>query len=432
MANAKLTGHLGKIIGLALFAVAAFLLFTYEAPDPEPPPPVVRPAKMLTLETAAEAAKRSFTGRVQASVQADLSFRVSGPLVELTVIGAQEVEEGDLLARIDPRDFEVRVRNVEAQLDRARAALKAAKAGARPEDIVKLEAEVAKADSAYRVAKQEYENFRSAREADPGAVTKLQLQQKQDAMERQEALLRTAQENLRIGQVGARAEDIEALEAEIRALQASYDAAADQLEDTELRAPFAGRIVRVNVENFQDVRAKQPVLSLMETGTVEIVADIPESVALEIRKESVLGSMASFEGIEETFDVEFKEAELEADRRTRTFAATFTMPAPEDRNILPGMSSTVQLELDPAAAVEAREWLVPADAVVADEAGEPGVWVVDLDTMKVSRRPIETGDLRDDRIAVTSGLAAGDTIVIAGVRLLTEGMEVREMEGRAK
>jgi len=108
------------------------------------------------------------------------------------------------------------------------------------------------------------------------------------------------------------------------------------------------------------------------------------------------------------------------------------MPAPEDVNILPGMSATVRVTVDSSANTAPPAWLVPADALFADEAGVHHVWRVDVETMTVRSVQVEPGELRGDRIEITDGLGAGDTIVIAGVRLLQEGMRIRAMEARAQ
>ncbi|MCD2452269.1 biotin/lipoyl-binding protein [Methylicorpusculum oleiharenae] len=50
-------------------------------------------------------------GTVRASDRVDLAFQVSGPLIELPVKEGQPVKKGDLLARIDPRDYETNLRN---------------------------------------------------------------------------------------------------------------------------------------------------------------------------------------------------------------------------------------------------------------------------------------------------------------------------------
>jgi multidrug efflux pump subunit AcrA (membrane-fusion protein) len=70
---------------------------------------------------------RKFPGRVQAYRRADLSFKVSGRLKELPAEEGALVKKGQLLAKLDPRDFETQVQSARAQLAKAKAALQLAR-----------------------------------------------------------------------------------------------------------------------------------------------------------------------------------------------------------------------------------------------------------------------------------------------------------------
>ncbi|RJP57831.1 MAG: efflux RND transporter periplasmic adaptor subunit [Candidatus Auribacter fodinae] len=84
---------------------------------------VVRPVKTILLKEDSTVT-REYPGRVQASDRVDLSFRVSGPLIELPVNQGDYVEAGQLVARIDPRDFEVAEKEAQAVFAKAQADLK--------------------------------------------------------------------------------------------------------------------------------------------------------------------------------------------------------------------------------------------------------------------------------------------------------------------
>ena len=104
---------------LAAGFAGACLLGCAEEPPTEMEP-VARPVKLLDVSAGA-VAERNFPGTVQATNQVDLSFRVGGPLVELPATEGAFVRRGQLLARIDPRDFEIRVRAAKADFDRVEA-----------------------------------------------------------------------------------------------------------------------------------------------------------------------------------------------------------------------------------------------------------------------------------------------------------------------
>jgi len=87
----------------------------------------VRPVRAIKVGEAGPLADRWFPGQARAHNEADLSFRVSGPLIVLPndIVG-REFKAGEAIASIDPRDYEVKVADIEAQLARARASSKRA------------------------------------------------------------------------------------------------------------------------------------------------------------------------------------------------------------------------------------------------------------------------------------------------------------------
>ena len=106
-------------IGLAFGAI----LLTLTACGEEVPlaPEVVRPVKVLELAGATTGETLEYPGTVEAGRTADLAFEVQGKIIELPAREGASVEKGQLLARIDPRNYQ-------AQLDAEHARSSAAKA----------------------------------------------------------------------------------------------------------------------------------------------------------------------------------------------------------------------------------------------------------------------------------------------------------------
>src|SRR5262249_30071418 len=179
--------------------------------------------------------------------------------------------------------------------------------------------------------------------------------------------------------------------------------------------------------------ARQPVLSLRDATGLEIVADAPEAIIAQIGSSNVRRLSAEFDFLPgQTFPITFAEAESEADPRTRTFAVVFNLTTPpSDVRILPGMTATIRVEPGETAPAAAGEWLVPAGSVFVDADGKRAVWKVDPATQAVHRVPVEVGDVRGDQMVVRGALAAGDTIVTAGVNHLQEGTKVRPLPPEA-
>lgn len=103
------------------------------------------------------------------------------------------------------------------------------------------------------------------------------------------------------------------------------------------------------------------------------------------------------------------------------------MRAPEDLNILPGMTATVTMTYRRASILGDR-LTVPITAVHYEDGGQPIAWVIGAEN-KVERRPISVGEARGSEVEVVDGLVPGDRIAVAGVTRLREGMTVRDLGG---
>ena len=107
---------------LTCTALLVPLLLTACGGEPEPPAePVSRPVKTLLLQAPEGAAIRNFPGRIVAANRADLSFRVPGKVTEILVNEGDKVQQGQVLARLDPKDYQVALSDRQASFDVAQA-----------------------------------------------------------------------------------------------------------------------------------------------------------------------------------------------------------------------------------------------------------------------------------------------------------------------
>ena len=329
---------------------------------------VARPIKMLSIGASAGSRTLEVPGSVSAAQSADLSFEVSGRMLARIVEEGQLVEAGEVVAKLDPRDYV-------AQRNAARARRDTAKA--------------------------DYDRYRVAFEKN--AVTEQQVSRSK-------------------GQF-----DI---------AQADLDIAEKALQDTELRAPFAGRIARRLVDDFANVRLKQAVMVLQDESSLELRVAVAErdwgrgdtSVPRDelTRRINPRVEIASRRG--RLFPAYIKEASNSADPVTRTYEVTFGFQTPADVNVSPGMTGKIIVDMYTENLAEADGSVsVPSNAVVADEDGNPHVWVVDPATMRVAKRAVVPGELTGSAVPILSGLSGGDIIVVSGVNSLTDGMLVRDL-----
>jgi RND family efflux transporter MFP subunit len=212
-----------------------------------------------------------------------------------------------------------------------------------------------------------------------------------------------------------------------------FAAAQKDLADTRLTAPFAGIVARRLADNFQNVQAKEPIVSLQNPDALEIVIHVPERVVRGEPRRAA--GFAVFDDLpERRLPVTLKSFATEADPQTQTYEVVLGLTPPPDLRVLPGMGVAVLPDTAALTDVEGEDAadgaapvLVPVGAVVAAADGTPTVWVVDPESGQVSRRNIETGALRGADVTVLSGLATGERIVTAGVHSLREGMRVHPL-----
>ena len=167
---------------------------------------------------------------------------------------------------------------------------------------------------------------------------------------------------------------------------------------------------------------------------MEVIVDVPErdlaggrnDLDMEAWNEKAkpMVQLSALPGQE--FPVRITELATAADPNTRTFRATFSMKKPDGVAVLAGM--TAKLVMTGLRTTVAENVLLPVGAVIGDSQAEPYVWLLDEESMTVSKRLVEVGPITGDRIVVTDGLDGVPAVAMSGVHLLTEGMQVTEIE----
>jgi RND family efflux transporter MFP subunit len=219
---------------------------------------------------------------------------------------------------------------------------------------------------------------------------------------------------------------LEQREAQRDVARAQLDTAEKALEDTVLRAPFSGAIAQVPVRARENVSAGQIVVTLLSVDALQVTVDLPARVIAESQEVEDRGAFVILEAAPGSrIPMTFKEANLLADTASQTYAVTFTFEPPANLVILPGMNATVELaSARRSETAAANRQSVPLSAIVSD-GSSTYVWVVDQDSMIVSRREVTVADGIGEYAIVTEGLADGEVIATAGASFLAEGMQVR-------
>lgn len=349
---------------LTLGVLSAALLFSgcSEAPEVETPPAAVR---TTVLGQQITSPFRRFPGEVSALQTSEMSFDVAGRLIERPASQGAVFAQGDLLARLDPENFQASVDSARSRFTNARDEL-----------------------------------ARQTQLRDRGVISVAELDRFRTEFEVAEAALRQAER---------------------------------ALADTQLLAPFDGRVARTLANNFQSIRANEPVLIFQNISSLEVDIDVPESVftlwgqgitAEQLRP--LIESRVEFPALPgRDFPLVLKSFRTAADPTSRTFRVTFSLNPPEDAGVLPGMTGTVLVRRLDQTIAEEGLFAVPVSAVDLRENG-PLVWRLNPETSTVESVLVELDIPQGDSHRVRSAeLQPGDEIVTAGVRFLNQGMAVR-------
>jgi len=320
----------------------------------EPPPPAAQAVRVVTVGEGGGSAL-TFPGTVEAADRAVLSFQVPGSVAEIPVKEGDRVQKGQLVAQLDPTDYEIATREAQAAFDQAEAEAK-----------------------------------------------RYQRLYEQNAVPIADVELRRSQRDV---------------------AQAKLEQAKTNLGYARITAPFDGVVGKRHVEKFEQVQAKQAIVSLNGTGLREVAVDFPEQYIARAR--GGVSATAAFDALPgRELPLTVEEIATQADPATRTYRVTFTFANLDDANILPGM--TAKVTVTAAAGVTAGAGLVVPVRAVTGAADSAYVWVLDRAAGAVHRRGVTAGDLvGEDGIRVLQGLTAGEEIAVTGVQHLQEGMAVR-------
>ena len=329
---------------------------------PAPPPEPLRPVKTMQISLTPGAAGLSLAGEVRARHEAPRAFRVAGKVIECKFNLGDTVQRGQVLARLEPADYQL-----------------AEQAGA---------ASVAENKSALLLAEAELARFRSLREK--GFVSAAAFDQKQAAADEARA--------------------------KVDAVLSAHSQRTRQLDYTSLLADSDGIVTGDECNAGQVVSAGQPVLHLAQSGEKEILVHVPESGLAGFRASSgfTIGLNAA---ADKTYPGKLRELAAAADPATRTYAARIAV-SNGDTAMQLGMSATVRAQTDGAPLIQ-----LPLAAVVSRD-GKPGVWKLDSAGI-VHAAPINIDRIEGSMVRVASGLGSGDVVVVAGANLLRDGEKVK-------
>jgi len=377
--------HFGKLISslLVVAALAAILSGCGQSTQASTPPPSAEPeVAVVTIAPEQLTLTTVLSGRTSAFLMAEVRPQVSGIVQKRLFKEGSEVKAGEVLYQIDPSTYQ-------AAYNSAKAALSKAEANARP-------------------ARLKGERFSAL--AQSNAVS---VQDNDDA----QAAHRQA-------------------EAEVGAARAALEAARISLSYTRVSAPIAGRIGKSAVTPGALVTASQgtPLATIQQTNPIYVDVTQSSSEVMRLKRDLASGRLKKSadggakvkllmeDGTPYPVEGTLQFSDITVDQSTGVITLRAVFPNPT-HDLLPGLYVRAVLE----EGVEEQAILAPQTAVSRNSKGEPLVMVVKQDGV-VEPRVIEVGRAVGDKWLVTSGLAAGERIIVEGLQKARPGAKVKAVE----
>jgi RND family efflux transporter MFP subunit len=353
---------------LSLLLAAAVLA---ACSKPAPPPEAVRAVRTQVVSADSAGGVHEYAAEVRARTESRLSFRVAGKVVRRAVNLGDTVKAGQVLAQLDPQDLRL-------GQEAARAAVNSAQVN-------------------WQQADADFKRFKELR--DQGFISAAEL-------ERRETTLKAARAQL----------DQARAQSSVQVNQAAY---------TTLSADAGGVITGVDAEPGAVVAAGTPVLRLAQDGPRDVLFSVPEDQVAELRTlaqaPGALKVRLWGEG-QRLLPASVREVSAAADPATRTFLVKADIGAAAVRL---GQTATVLVDRPRTVGVIK----LPLSAVMEMQ-GKASVWVVDKASMTVKPQPIQVAGAEGNTVLVSGGLQPGQTVVTAGVHVLTPGQKVKFYEER--
>jgi HlyD family secretion protein len=320
------------------------------------------------------------SGYVVARRKAVVSAKIQGRLASLRVEEGSRVREGEVIARLESTDYEAQVQRARAQVQRAQADL-----------------------------------------GESQRQTRLASNLAKDAVLSQDAL-EASQSRVKVAEAG------------VAQAQADLQFAQAQLQNTLIRAPFTGVVVRKMAEVGESVAPIPPgvnlstssgaVVALADLDTLEVEADVAEANVARLADEQPAEvTVEAFPG--QAYKAVLRQVIPTADRTKATVQVKVTI-LDKDRNLKPEMSAKVTfLEREQKAAegvASAPVVSVPAEAVVTRN-GKQAVFEVREQAVKL--REIVAGTERQGQYTVKQGLSGGEVLVSRPPETMKDGDEVK-------
>ncbi len=323
------------------------------------------------------------TGHLAPWRRTEISAEASGVVLDRPIEEGQYVEAGDLLLRLDDRDEQIELEEAEAAVLKARADYAVNQSAS--EDVALADtAALATARDAYSKAQIAF---------DEGLLTRLELRDYRRRFEAQEIL------------AGQQRSEVQAVNWGLAQAEQQLDRARLALSRTRVVAPFRGRVADLEVETGQSVAAGQKLLLLLEDDRMKVDVDVLEADVIRLaERATVQVQVPNFDNA--VLSGSIYSINPNIDPATGMGRVTVSLPNPGGR-LLSGLFANVALETGRLS----DRLVVPANALLVRQGRD---LVFTVQGGRAYWTYVTTGARSGDEVEVVEGLAAGDTVAVAG------------------
>lgn len=353
-----------------LIPLALAVVLTGCSQPEEAPQQSVRPITWIRVVPSSFEQIRRLSGTIEPVESTDLSFEVGGRIESIAVNLGDQIRKGQVIAQLDKRTYSLSLQSAEANLQQAQSTFVEAQ-----NEFTRYEELIEKG----LVSRSGFDNVKATYESAVSAVN---------------------------------------------IAKAQLDIARKDLADTELRAPYDGQITKRLAEPSMQITPGQPIFEVEGEDGLEVSVMVPETLIAQIDKGNDLKvSFPVQPGI--TRNGVITEIGTRAET-ANAFPVTVLIDSPMAQ-LRAGMTAEVDFVFDGVGRTgfQGEVFRVPISAILAYTNQEAYAFVYDEESSQVTRTRIQTENILNNEVYVSSGLTEGQIIATAGITFLQDGQTVR-------
>ncbi len=399
----------------AALAVALLFLTACGSPPPPPSPPAVVSVQTTKVKRQTISDVITLGGTLYPLRQADISPKISAPVLRFYVDRGEQVHRGQLLAVLENKDLAAAATAAEGSYDQAQANYTTVEATTLPEQIQTAELNVRNAETSLKAQQKLYDSNLWLYQQH--ALARKMLDQAEVALTTAKSQYLTAKKHLENLQSTGKSEQLNAAKGQLESARGNHLAATAQLNYSKLRSPIDGVVADRSVYPGGIATAGTPLITVMDVSEVVVRLHVPQPQAALLHR----GGTATLHvpGLKSGIPAKITVISPALDPNSTT-VQIWVAAANPNHDLQPGTS----VEVSMVAKVVPNALVAPASSILTASNGTTSVMVVKSDS-RVYRQNVTTGIESNGNMQIVSGLEDGEEIVATGAYGLPDKTKVK-------